>query len=158
MFDRIVKRTGLIQVYSAFREVSREQQESTQEEMPGRKRDPSSLFLGKRQVLCGALARYVAVERYNVRASQTEESHKRQQRILGRLPECFSLFDQQTCPLRGRLGFRRGMPFDMLKWVYECKLKANLFATKRRRAGQGRDLFKRTCELLDGLNQRRTLA
>jgi hypothetical protein len=24
-----------------------------------------------------------------------------------RLPECFSLFDQQTCPLCGRLEFRR---------------------------------------------------
>jgi hypothetical protein len=42
----------------------------------------------------------------------------------------------------------------MLEWVYQCKLKPDFFATKRRRAGQSRDLSKRTGELLDGLNQR----
>ena len=69
----------------------------------------ASLFLGKRQELRGTLARYVAVERYNVRDPQSVESRKQQQRILGRLAKCFRLFDQQTCPLRGRLGFRRGI-------------------------------------------------
>ena len=56
------------------------------------------------QDLRGALARYIALERSNVRLPQSVESRKQQQRILGRLPECFSLFDQQTCPVRGRLG------------------------------------------------------
>ena len=69
----------------------------------------ASLFLGKRQELRGMLAHHVAVERRNVRDPETVESRKQQQRILGRLAECFSLFDQQTCPLRGRLGFRRGI-------------------------------------------------
>ncbi len=125
--------------------------------MPEHERDLPSLFLGKRQDLRGALARYIAVERYNVRAKQSGESRKQQQRILGRLAKCFGLFDQQTCPLRDRLGFRRGLPFDMLEWVYQCNMKLDLVATKRRRAGQGRNLSKRTCELLDGLNQRRAL-
>jgi hypothetical protein len=85
------------------------------------------------------------------------ESRKQQQRILGRLAKCFHLFDQQTCPLRGGLGFRRGKPFDMLEWIYQCNLKFDFSATKRRRGGQRRDLSKGTCELLDGLNQRRAL-
>ena len=85
------------------------------------------------------------------------ESRIQQQRILGRLAECFRLVDQQTRPLRGRLGFRRGLPFDMHEWVYQCNLKLDFFATKRRGGGQCRDLSKRTCELLDGLNQRRAL-
>jgi hypothetical protein len=125
--------------------------------MPNHEQDLASLFLGKRQDLRGALARYIAVERSNVRLPQSVESRKQQQRILGRLPECFSLFDQQTCPVRGRLGFRRGKPFDMLEWVYQFNLKLDFFATKRRRGGQRRDLSKATCELLDGLNQRRAL-
>jgi hypothetical protein len=54
--------------------------------------------------LRGALAHYIAVERCNVRAKQSVESRKQQQRILGRLAKCFRLFDQQTCPLRDRLG------------------------------------------------------
>jgi len=54
-------------------------------------------------------------------------------------------------------GFRRSKPFDMHEWVYQCNLKLDFFATKCRRAGQGRDLSKRARELLDGLNQRRAL-
>ena len=68
--------------------------------MPEHERDLPSLFLGKRQELRGALAHYVAVERYNVRDPEAVESRKQQQRILGRLAKCFRLFDQQTCPLR----------------------------------------------------------
>src|SRR5258708_39462571 len=103
--------------------------------MPEHERDLPSLFLGKCQELRGALARYVAVERYNLRLIQSVESRKQQQRILGGLAKCFRLFDQQERPLRGRPGFRRGKPFDMLEWVYQCNLKLDLFATKRRRAG-----------------------
>ena len=135
MFDRIVKRKRLVFVYDGFREVSREHQGHAHGAMPAHERDLPSLFLGKRQNLRGALAHYIAVERYNVRDKQSEESRKQQQRILGRLAKCLSLFDQQTCPLRGRLAFRRGLPFDMLEWVYQCSLKLDFFATKRRRAG-----------------------
>ena len=41
--------------------------------------------------------------------------------------------------------------------VYERDLKLDLLATQRGRGGQGRDLVKRTCELLCGFNQRRAL-
>jgi hypothetical protein len=114
MFDRIVKRKHLIIMYDGFREVS--------------------LFLGKRQDLRGALARYIAVKRSKIRVKQSEESRKQQHRILGRLAKCFRLFHQQTCSLRGRHRFRRGLPFDMLEWVYQCNLQLDFFATKRRRA------------------------
>jgi hypothetical protein len=114
MFDRIVKRERLIFVYDGFREVSCEHQGNTHGAMPEHEPDLPSLFLGKRQDLRGALARYIAVERCNVRVKQSVSSRKQQQRILGRLAKCFRLFDQQTCPLRDRLGFRRGKPFDML--------------------------------------------
>ena len=41
------------------------------------------------------------------------EDREQQQRVFGRLAERLGLFDQQTCPLRRRLGFRRGIPFDV---------------------------------------------
>src|SRR5262249_44738862 len=103
------------------------------------------------------LTRCVAVEPSNVRVRQGVDSRKQQQRILGRFPECFSLFDQQNCPLRRGLGFWRRLPFDMHQWVKKRNLKLDFFATKRRRAAQRRYLSKRTGELLDGLNQRRAL-
>ena len=56
MFDRIVKRKRLIQVYSAFREVSREHQGRGHGLMPAQERDLSSLFLGKRQQLLAVAA------------------------------------------------------------------------------------------------------
>src|SRR6516162_2606754 len=121
------------------------------------KRDLISQFLGNREELRGMLAPYVTVERCNVCVMQSGESRQQLQQLVGRLPECFSLLDQSTCSLRGRLAFRRRKPFDMHKWVYQCNLKLDFFATKGRRAGQGRDLTKRTCELLDGLKQRRAL-
>jgi hypothetical protein len=74
-----------------------------------------------------------------------------------RLTERFSLLDQNTCPLRSRLGFRRGIPFDVGEWGYERDLKFDLLATQRRSGRQGRDLGKRTRELLCSFNQRRAL-
>ena len=100
--------------------------------MPHHKRDLSSLLLGKCQDLRGAFTRCVAVERYKLRLRQSVESRKQQQRILRRLPECFSLFDQQSCPLRGRLRFRCGKPFDVHEWIYQCNLKLDF---SRRSAG-----------------------
>src|SRR5215471_3140386 len=103
--------------------------------MPAQERNLPSLFLSKRQQLRGILAHYVAVKRHQLHLKQSVESRKQQQRILGRLAKCFRLFDQQACPLRGRLGLRRGLPFDMLEWVYQRDLKPDSFATKRWRAG-----------------------
>jgi hypothetical protein len=74
-----------------------------------------------------------------------------------RLSERFSLFDQQTCPLHGRPGFRRRVAADMEEWGYECNLKLDFFATQGGRGGQGRDLVERTPELFRGFDQRRTL-
>jgi hypothetical protein len=45
----------------------------------------------------------------------------------------------------------------MDEWGDERDLKLDLLATQRRRAGQGRDLIERACELLNGLKQRRAL-
>lgn len=73
MFDRIIERNYLIGVWKAFREVSREHQSNTHGAMPDHERDLPSLFLGKRQELRGALARNIAVERYNVRVNQSVE-------------------------------------------------------------------------------------
>ena len=65
------------------------------------------------------------------------------------------MLDQQTCPLRSRLGFGSGIAFDMDEWGYKRDLKLDLLATKRRRAGQGRDLVKGARKLLRGFDQRR---
>ena len=56
------------------------------------------------------------------------------------LPERFSLFDQQTCSLHSRLGFRRGMPFNVHKWGDKRYVKLNLLATHARCGRQSRDL------------------
>src|SRR5258706_13923980 len=61
------------------------------------------------------------------------------------------------CPLPSRLGLRRGVPFDMHKWGYECDLKLDLLATQRGSGGQRLSLAEGTRELLYGFNQRRAL-
>jgi hypothetical protein len=68
-----------------------------------------------------------------------------------------SLFDQQTCVLHGRLGFRRSVPFDMHEWGYERDLQLDLLATQRGSGGQSRNLAESARELLYGFNQRRAL-
>jgi hypothetical protein len=35
--------------------------------------------------------------------------------IFGRLSERLGLLDKETCPLYSRLGFRRGIPFEVRK-------------------------------------------
>ena len=94
------------------------------------------LFLGERQELRRKLAHHIAVERYAVRDPEAVEDREQQQRVFGRLSKRFSLFDQQTCPLRSRLGFRRSVSFDMDEWGYERDLKLDLLATQRGRGGQ----------------------
>ena len=157
MLGRIVKRERLIEMRSALRDVSREQQGSAHEAMPNHERDCRLLLLGERQELRRKLAHHVAVERHGVRDPKAVEDRKQQQRVFGRLAERFSLFDQQTCPLHSRLGFRRRIAFDMDEWSYERDLKLDLLATQRGRGGQGRDLVEGARELLYGFNQRRAL-
>ena len=86
------------------------------------------------------LAHHIAVECHKVRGPEAVEDREQQQRVFGRFSERFSLLDQQTCLLCSRLGFRRGIAFDMDEWGYERDLKLDLLATQRRRAGQRRDL------------------
>ena len=109
MLGRIVKRDRLIEMRSAFRDVSRMQQGHAHEAMPDHERDCRPLLLGERQELRRKLAHHIAVERHIVRDPEAVEDREQQQRVFGRLSERFSLFDQQTRPLRSRLGFRRSI-------------------------------------------------
>ena len=77
--------------------------------MPNHERAGRSLLLGERKELRRKLAHSVAVERDKVRNPETVEDREQQQRVFGRLSERFSLLNQQTRPLRCRLGFRRGI-------------------------------------------------
>ena len=71
------------------------------------------LLLGERQELRRKLAHHIAIECHIVRDPDAVEDREQQQRVFGRLSERLSLFDQQTCPLYSRLGFRRSISFDM---------------------------------------------
>jgi hypothetical protein len=57
------------------------------------------------------------------------KDREKQQRVFGWLAECLSLIDKQVCPLHGRLGFGRGVSFDVDERRYERDLKLDLFAT-----------------------------
>ena len=57
-----------------------------------------ALLICEGQELDSKLTHNVAVKPYVVRHPQAVEDVQQQQRIFGRLSECFSLFDQQTCP------------------------------------------------------------
>ena len=100
--------------------------------MPDHERDCRSLLLGERQKLRRKIATDIPIECHKARDPDAVEDREQQQRVFGRLSERFSLFDQQACPFHGRLGFRRGISFDMYEWVYECDLECDLFATVAR--------------------------
>jgi len=123
--------------------------------MPDHKRGCRTLPLSERQELRCKLPHHVAVERIVVGDKQAVEDREQQQWVFDRLAECFSLFDQQTCLLRSRLGFRRGISFDMEEWGYEGDLKLDLFSAQRWRGGQRHDLVNCLRELLHGLDKRR---
>ena len=72
-----------------------------------------SLLLGEREELRRKFAHSIAVEGHKVRDPEAIEDREQQQRIFGRLSQRFGLLDQQTCLLHSRLGFRRGIAFDM---------------------------------------------
>ena len=130
MLGRIVKRERLIVVRLGLpRCLPCMRQGHAHEAMPDHERDCRPLLLGERQKLRRKLAHRIAIECYKVRDPEAVEDREQQQRVFGRLSECFSLFDQQTCPLRGRLGLRRGVSFDMDEWGYERDLKLDLLAT-----------------------------
>ena len=131
MLGGIVKRHRPIVVLSALRDVSRFQQGRAHEAMAHHERNRRSLLFGKCQELRRQLTHSVAVERHIVRDPEAVEDREQQQRVVGRLSERFSLFDQQTRSFRRRLGFRRGVPFHMNEWGYERDLKLDLLATQR---------------------------
>ena len=148
MLGGIVKRNRLIEMRSCFRDISSIQQGSAQVIMPKHSRKRGALLLGKRQEMGGEIATYIAIECHEVRDEDAVEDREQQQRVFGRFSERFSLFDQQTCPLYSRFGFRRSISFDMDERGDERDLKLDLLATQRGRAGQGRDLVKGASELL----------
>ncbi len=130
MLGRIVKRDRLIVVRPTLGDVSRTQQGKSHDTMPDHERDCGSLRFGERQELSRKLAQRVAVKCHVARDPEAKEDREQQQRVFGGLSECFSLFDQQTCPLHNGLRFRRTKPFDMHEWVYERDLKLYLFPTQ----------------------------
>ena len=125
--------------------------------MPDHDREFRPLFLGERQELSREIAHSVAVECHVVRDPKAVEDREQQQWVFGRLSERFSLFDQHTSPLRGRLGFWRRIPLDVHEWGYERNLKPDLLTTQRRSAWQGGDLVESTGELRHCFHQRRAL-
>jgi hypothetical protein len=125
--------------------------------MPDHQEDSCPPLLCERQELRRKPACNVAVERHIVRIPELVEDREQKQGIFRTLSENFSLLDQQTCPLRSRLGIRRSKPFDMLKRVREGDLKLDLFATQRGSGRQGCDLVQASGELRLGFDQRRAL-
>ena len=77
----------------------------------------------------------VAIECHVALRPRSHRVPKTKKWVFGRLSERFSLFDQQACPLRSRLGFRRSISFDMDEWGYERDLKFDLLAAQRGCAG-----------------------
>jgi hypothetical protein len=155
MLDGIVARNSLIEVCSAFRQSSRTQQGSAHEAMPNHERDRRPLLLGEGEELRGKIARDVAFERHGVRDPEAVEDGEQQQRVFRALSERFSSFDQKMCSLRSGLGFRRGKSLDVAEWGYERYLKLDLLTPQCGRLRQGRNLVKRTRELLNCFKQRR---
>src|SRR5215472_4814760 len=125
--------------------------------MPNHERDCRPLLFRERQELRREIAKRVAIECRKARDTDAIEDREQQQRIFGRLSQRFSSLDQQTCLLRGRLGFGGGIAFDMDEWGYERDLKLDLLATQGGRAGQGSNLGKRAAKVRCSLYQRRAL-
>ena len=119
---RIVERNRLIVVRSGISNVPCMQQGSGQETMRNHERACRLLLLGERQELRGKLAQCMALERYKVSSPEAIEDRKQQQWVFGRFSEYFRFLNQHACLLRSRLGFRRGIPFDVDEWGYERDL------------------------------------
>jgi len=92
--------------------------------MPDHERDRCALFLGERQKLRRKAAYYVAAERHIICDPKGIEDRENQQWIFRGLSHRFSLFNQYTCFLRGRFGFRRSLSFQRYQRGDERDLKA----------------------------------
>src|ERR1700732_1441159 len=106
--------------------------------MPDHQRSGRPLLLGECEEMGREIATDIAVEPYKLRDPEAVEDREQQQWIVGRLSERISLFDQQTCPLLSRLGFRSSKPFDMDERGYECDLKFDLLTAQRGSGREGR--------------------
>ena len=80
------------------------------------------------------LTHHVAVELQGSHP-QAVKYGEQQQWIFGRLPERFSLFDQQTGLLNSSPSVRRRIAADIEEWGYECNLKLDFFLTQGGRGG-----------------------
>ena len=103
--------------------------------MPDHERDGRSLLLGERQELPRELAADVAIERY----SSQPRSRRGPRTIAVDLREALRslrLVRSETCPLHRRLGFRRGISFDVNERSYQRDLKLDFLATQRGVAGK----------------------
>ena len=85
--------------------------------MPNHERNGRSLLLRRAPETRSKLAQHIAVERYRFAVPKAVEDREQQQRVFGGLTERLSLFDQQMCPLRSRLGFRRAYPLIWMRGV-----------------------------------------
>ena len=97
--------------------------------MPLQKRTCSPLPLGERQELSSKLGQHLTVERYKIGDKNAEEDCEQEQWVFERFSLRLSLFDQQTCSLCSRLGFRSGKTLNIVKWRYQRDLKLDFFAT-----------------------------
>ena len=116
MFVRIIECDRPIKVLSAFCKLTEVQQGSAHE--PMRRSLPELWLPASRQVLGTAPAKIaysIAVECHVVRCPETEKDRKQQQRVFESFSERFSLFDQHTCALGGRLGFGAANPLRCME-------------------------------------------
>ena len=91
--------------------------DSTHEAMPDHERNRRSSASRRVPRTARKLAHSIAVECHKVRDPNAVEDREQQQRVFGRLSERFGLFDQQTCLLYGRFGFRRSIPLTCMSGV-----------------------------------------
>jgi hypothetical protein len=122
-------------MHAAFRDFPGEQQRSANDAVTDHQGGRSPFFLRKLQELSRKFTNDVAVKRHIVRNPEAVEHREQEQRVFRRLSERFGLLDQQTCPLRGCLGFRRRISFDVLKRCDERDLELDLFPAHKGRWG-----------------------
>ena len=84
---RIVKRERLIKVSQAFRDVPR--RHYPHHAMPNHQRDCRPLLLRERQELRREIAMDIAIECHKVHGKEGVEDQEQQQRVFGRLSQCY---------------------------------------------------------------------
>src|SRR5437660_1488985 len=103
--------------------------------MPNHERNWRPFLFGERQELRRKVVQRVAIECHEAHGTDAVEDGEQEQRVFGRLSECFSLFYQHTCPLRSCLGFRGGITFRVDKRSDDRDLKLDLLAAQGWRSG-----------------------